>query len=828
MLEVLAPAGDAACLQAALNAGADAIYFGLDAGFNARARAANLAPADLRDTLQRLHDCGRRGYLTLNTLVFDHEFETLERLLEVAAGAGVDAVIVQDIGVACLIRAAYPSLRIHALTQMTCTDLGSLQFAESLGAARVTLARELSLSEIEVLAQSTALELEVFVHGALCIAYSGQCLTSEALGGRSANRGACAQACRLPYDLIVDGSVRELGDAAYLLSPQDLDASALVPQLVASGARAIKIEGRLKSPEYVAATTRLYRLAVDAAYGKAAAPTRVDQELAAQMFSRGASHGFLNGVDHQRLVDATHCDHVGLDVGVVCAIADLDQRRWLRLRTHRPLARGDGILVQCGREPCDELGGRVWLIRENGRDVDQCSAAEDLWVWLGPDRTVSDRVLQCRVHRTSSVALDQQAQRLATSSGSRVSIRAHLSGAFGAAPQLTLSASDGRVANVTLDCNLQPARGDLDPEVIRAKLSRLGDTPYTLTEFSVALPAGALLPLSSLNRARREAVRLLALAAVRSHQQKSDFALDSLLTWPKRAPPAGGLFVTCRSLDQAEAALAAGADGVYLDFLALTGLGPAFRQLRGRNAASIGIALPRIRKLHEDKIDQYLRRLRPDALLMRSLGSLASFGRERGDTHASDTPQQPLLIADFSVNITNTPSALRLLDRAVNAFTPSFDLDASQLCTLLDSQLAPFAEVVMHHPMPLFHMEHCIIAARLSSGRDDRDCGRPCDTHQISLRDRKGVELPVEADVGCRNTVLHGTSQSAARHAARLRSAGVTRFRIELLRESAAATQCIIETYRELLANRCGAADVRKRLSAAGLPVVEGSLRVLG
>ena len=193
--EVLAPAGDRPAMEAAVRAGADAVYFGLQ-GFNARARATNFDVAELRETLAWLHDRGTKGYVTLNTLVFDEELEAVERAVRACAEAGVDAIIVQDLGVAKLARAIAPDLPIHASTQMTCTDASSVELAKELGAKRVILARELSLEDIARIRASTDVEVEVFVHGALCISYSGQCLTSEAIGGRSANRGACAQACR--------------------------------------------------------------------------------------------------------------------------------------------------------------------------------------------------------------------------------------------------------------------------------------------------------------------------------------------------------------------------------------------------------------------------------------------------------------------------------------------------------------------------------------------------------------------------------------------------------------------------------------------------------
>ena len=270
-LELLAPAGDRLCATAAVENGADAVYFGLECGFNARARAANLHLDSLPELMAYLHGRGVRGYVTLNTLVFPSELDAIERTVVRLTEAGVDAVLVQDLGLVRLIRAVSPDLAIHASTQMTLTSAECIRVATELGIERVVLARELSVDEIHKIHQQTSVELEAFVHGALCVAYSGQCLTSESLGGRSANRGQCAQACRLPYDLICDDRDVDLDQVKYLLSPQDLAAYALVPELIDAGVTSFKIEGRLKTPEYVANITQHYRRAIDAALAKRAA-----------------------------------------------------------------------------------------------------------------------------------------------------------------------------------------------------------------------------------------------------------------------------------------------------------------------------------------------------------------------------------------------------------------------------------------------------------------------------------------------------------------------------------------------------------------------------
>src|SRR6059058_3003911 len=232
--ELLAPAGDEESLRAAVAAGADAVYFGLRGGFNARARADNFAIEELPRIFDFLHSKGVQGFVTFNTLVFDRELAVAEQALADIARAGADAILVQDLGAARLAHAVCAQLPLHASTQMTVSSPEAARIAEELGVTRIVLPRELSIEEIRLFAEGTDLELECFVHGALCVSWSGQCLTSEALQHRSANRGQCAQSCRLPYDLIVDGRRRETDQVKYLLSPKDLAAYDLLPELLAA------------------------------------------------------------------------------------------------------------------------------------------------------------------------------------------------------------------------------------------------------------------------------------------------------------------------------------------------------------------------------------------------------------------------------------------------------------------------------------------------------------------------------------------------------------------------------------------------------------------
>ena len=365
--ELLSPAGNWDCARAAVAAGADAIYFGLPK-FNARLRADNFIEEDLLELMEFLHAHGVKGFVTMNTLIFTGELAAAEKQLRKIAAAGVDALIIQDLGLAKLAREVAPDVELHASTQMTITSPEGLAFVETLfPMERAVLARELSVREIERFYASplksekfeTQTPLEVFVHGALCVAYSGQCLTSESLGQRSANRGECAQACRMPYEIVVDGETRELGDVRYLLSPQDLAAVDLIPDLVKAGVKSFKIEGRLKSPEYVTAVTRVYRKALDAAMAEAESPVTPADRYALEMtFSRGLSTGWMGGTNHPYLTHGRFGKKRGPLLGTITDCGP----GWIKLdhSTGVPVMPGDGVVFDAGENRDLEQGARIW------------------------------------------------------------------------------------------------------------------------------------------------------------------------------------------------------------------------------------------------------------------------------------------------------------------------------------------------------------------------------------------------------------------------------------------------------------------------------------
>jgi putative protease len=831
--ELLAPAGDWEALRAAVANGADAVYFGLS-NFNARARAANFEPDELPVVMRFLHSRNVRGFVTLNTLIFSDELPAVAEFVKLAADCGVDAVIVQDLGLVRLIRRLAPTLHVHASTQMTLTEPRGIAFLRELGVERVVLARELSLDDIRKVTSGTDMPVEVFVHGALCVAYSGQCLTSEALGGRSANRGQCAQACRLPYEMIVDGAARDLGDRAYLLSPQDLAAYDHIQPLVEAGVISFKIEGRLKGGPYVAATTQTYRKAIDAAFEQRELKLSRREELdLAQTFSRGLTPGFLDGNNHQKLVRGRFPKSRGVRLGKVVGFTRFGAKVQLseRLPVQEIIKPGDGVMFDLGKPEEKEPGGRVWKVEASRLDpsiveiafepssIDLSAVPIGCEVWKTDDPALRKRLEQ-------SYAQDRQAHRLLLSGS--------VSGTVGCSLTLVLSDPDGNTVKATWPGPLELAqKRTTSAEEIREQVGRLGETPFELGKLTIDLPVGVIVPKSVLNDLRRQVAGNLAEQRIelRKHFIAEPNALevlriaDSAGFSGKAESPSPRLTVLVRNLDQLGGVLnwhppvnLPRPEAVYCDFEDLRRYKEAVVLARSAGMP-VGLAPVRILKPGEEGFQSLIVRAEPDIVLVRNLASISYF-RE----------QLPLaqLVGDFSLNVANELTAALLVQSGLARLVPSYDLNWDQLASLLRQSNPERFEPVIHQHMPMFHMEHCVFAAFLSTGKDHRDCGRPCDVHKVELRDRVGANFPVLADTGCRNTVFNSVAQSGAEYVGRMRELGLTRFRIDLLRETPEQVGPLLDRYARVIAGIDDGRETWRQLRAINqLGVTRGTLQMV-
>lgn len=859
--ELLAPAGDWECARAAVENGADAIYFGLER-FNARMRAHNFTEADLPKLMEFLHRRGVKGYVTFNTLVFQNELAEAEQYLRAIIAAGVDAAIVQDVGICRLIRRWSPDFPIHASTQMTVTSAAGVEFARELGCNLVVLARECSIAEIEKIRQAGqpagceavaanqspgsgrteegrpaespiidplitgSLPLEVFVHGALCVAYSGQCLTSEALGGRSANRGECAQACRMPYTLLSDGQPVPLGDRKYLLSPQDLAGLEVLPELVRAGVASLKIEGRLKSPEYVANITRVYRAALDRLAGRGTGPAAVSQEAQYDLemaFSRGLSSGWFRGIDNQRLVHARFGKKRGVYLGDVARV--LGDKVILKLLA--PLKPGDGVVFDAGHPEQAEEGGRVYEVRTTDRSL---HAGEAALLFGRGDVDFSRIQAGDKLWKTSDPELDRRLRQSFEGQAIRfqrpLGIEVH--GQAGQPLTLIVRDDEGHVARVDSSVPLAVAeKQPLTEARLVEQLGRLGGTPFRLGALKNFVSGAVILPVSELNRLRREAVA--ELERLRAQPQRwtvvervtADAGLDaekpsSPEVDRSQVPPQ--LIVLVRSLPQLEAALNCGTQTLYCDFEDPKKYREAVRMAHESFGCAgpqrtIWVAPPRIFKTGEEWTLKQVRSSDADGYLIRNYEQLRYFADCRR-------------AGDFSLNVANALTAAYFKNRfGLERLTTSYDLNATQLDALLQAAPPEWFEVTIHQHMPMFHMEHCVFCAFLSKGTDYTNCGRPCDRHEVRLRDRVGAEHILKADVGCRNTLFNAAAQTGAEYVDRMLALGVRQFRIEFVSETPEQVTRTIAQYRRLLRGECTGTELWRELKLVNqLGVTRGSM----
>lgn len=814
--EIMSPAGYWPQLDAAIEAGADAIYFGLT-HFTARAKVGFVLD-ELPNVMQTMHRRGVRGYLTFNTLIFGHELAEASRAIATIAEAGVDAVIVQDIGMAKLAKQIAPTLEVHGSTQMSITNVAGVEFARQLGVNRVVLARELSLAEIRAIRAQTDVELEMFVHGALCVSYSGQCFSSEAWGGRSANRGQCAQACRLPYDLMVDGEQRPLGDARYLLSPGDLMALDMVPEIVAIGVSSLKIEGRYKDADYVALTTRAYRRAVDAAVAAQPSPiTAQDKLQLEQVYSRGLAPSFVSGTDHQQVVRGRAPRHRGVLVGTVAAIHGRD----ILIAPHQvALKAGDGVVFDAAdwRSPEEpEEGGHIFAVDPAPLDqlrlvfgrgaVNTSRIRVGDWVWRTHDADIA-KAVKPYIEATQPLA------------------RQPVDVVVTALPQqpITFMWQLTRHPDVSVVVQAPTAVTDARPigrELLLQQLGRLGGSVYQLNTLEIQGTADVAMPISQLNQIRREAVAQLE-AIQQAHVVHRTHAPEQCVTTALQhvqlhhdAQATPQLHLMVRQPAQLVAAIATQPASITLDYLELYGLKDAVAQVQSAGI-QVRVASPRVFKPGEERIAQFLAKL-DCPIVVRGTGGMR-------DLQAAGVTT---LIGDFSLNAANVLSAQLLCDAGLVRITPTHDCNAVQINEMIRQLGNQSVEVIAYHHLPVFHTEHCVFCRFLSTGTSYKDCGRPCESHQVALRDRNGRQHPVIADVGCRNTVFGSEAQEATKHLPMWLNAGVQHLRIEFVQETPAQIMQVVNWFTQGLRGAMSWSDVGRALRhSAPQGTTEGSFFV--
>jgi U32 family peptidase len=819
--ELLAPGGDEACINAAIEGGADAVYFGLQSGFNARARAGNIGIEDLPQLTARMHRRSVKAYLTFNTLVFTSELDSAESFLRAAIDAGIDALIVQDLGIARLIRELSPDVPLHASTQMTLGSALSIKQAASLGLQRVILPRELSLADISKLTQETDVELEVFVHGALCMSYGGQCFASAAFGGRSANRGRCAQPCRLAYDLELDGKPYDTGSRRFPLSPSDLAGFRRVPDLMKAGVASLKIEGRLKSSDYVRRATQLYRDAIDAAYEQrdfSPEQERLDElEL---LFSRGSTEGWLSGRDDLTLVDARSSSKRGLQVGRVLNV----KRDRIKVKLERPVRPGDGLHFlpgdeQGSAEKTSHLaqGGRVFHVYIEGRQVDQADAGRTVELAFHRDS------LDSRLVQSGDVAWKTDDPRLkgkirkenrSNKSVAQVGVDLDIVAKVGARLEVSARTTTDARCVVSSDDPLEQAQKHvLSEETLRKQFGRLGGTAYKLRALRLRMEGEPMAPLSVLGALRRQLVEQLDATPLGPHWTlRPEPVLPKILESVAQRTldldkddKEVQIHVLCRTTDQVESILERRPSSITLDMSNDKVRRTAIDRIREQSDIQLCLATSRLPlRRSRDDINSVVSLIEegPDAILARNLEAV-SICRER----------KIPFVADAFLNAANPLTIDLLQGWGADRVTASYDLDRLEIHKLADALPFDSFEVVVHQHMPLFHTEYCLYR-RFLGERSCKTClSSPC---SLTLRDRAGVAHPVSVSAGCRNTIFSGAPQSGSEYVESWRQVGVRDFRIEFSPATPPEESTrVFVIYRKLFNGHISGREAWKRLSSA-------------
>jgi len=795
--ELLAPAGEWEALVAAVVNGADAVYLG-GKEFSARSYAPNFSEAELAEAVKFCHLRRAKIYAAVNTLIAPEEFGRALDYLYRLAEWGVDGVLVQDLGLAQTARRVLPELPLHASTQMTIHNAEGVRFLARLGFRRVVLARELSLADINAIREACPeVELEVFVHGALCFSYSGQCLLSSFVGGRSGNRGRCAQPCRLFYRL--EGGLAEA--EGYLLSTRDLKALELLPQLAAAGVAALKIEGRMKRPEYVATVTRIYRQALDryAEDPQGFRPKAEEVRELAQIFNREFTAAYLLGRRGRELMSYQRPNNRGAYLGRVVATGP--GRAAVRLV--QPLRVGDGVefwVTRGGRQ-----GLTVGELGLDGRAAAEAREGDTVWLAAPLGVGVGDRVF--KTHDTLLIEKARASYRR-PQAAQVVPLRIKAVGGPGLPLTLTAEDDEGRRVTVRTDEGCRPAeKHPLDRAVLAEHLGRLGGTAFYLRELEAELKGSIMVPLSSLNRARRrlvaelEAVRLAA-ARPYSPPDRGEFLrraevrafTPEVLGPEKDLPPR--LTVAVSEPAAAEAALAAGADRVYLAAEEWQDRGRAKQQdwekvVRAALAAGkeVYVGLPRFwhpseKRLVEERIELALGLGVRGVLIAGPAGWEAAQERLPGRS----------LVADYTFNLFNPASAAFLCQLGFAGLTLSPELNRRQLAALAPLN-AVGAEVVVHGNFPLMTAAHCPVGANTPEGT----CRRLCRAGGYYLKDRQGYEFPLACDRSCRFYLFNSRELCLLAELPGILSLRPFGLRLELRRAEAPEIARVVGTYRECL-----------------------------
>lgn len=739
-IELLSPVGNMDCMRAAVQNGADAVYFG--SGFSARAFASNFDGNDLKCAIEYAKLRGVQTHLTLNTLIKNDEFENAFSVAQMAYNYGIDAIIVQDLGLANLLINSFPNIAIHASTQLTAHNLDGVLSLQDMGFRRVVLSRELTLEEIEYITKNSNVEIETFIHGALCISYSGQCLFSSMVGGRSGNRGKCAQPCRLPFSLIDEKSSKL--DSGYLLSTRDLCGLDFIPNLINAGVTSLKIEGRMKSPEYVATVTKIYRKYIDLAYSNE--PYVVedsDRKLLALAFNRGGfSNGHLSKDYNKNLVFKEKQNNCGLFLGT---IEKYNAKKGLiTFKCAESLHIGDSIATQNeqGSYKISELMLKNTNIKESkcgdvvtiGRMKGNIKPGDKLY-------KISDSIITSEIRSTFSENSENRKVKLIFNSK------------FALNKPIELSIKSNSNIDVYKDLNInitsskcpeQAKNSGLSKENIIKQFSKTNNTPYEFCEFNIELEDNLFLPNSVLNELKREVlskVKAFAISNI-SRNLGNKNLLSRINSYTETSTSTLKIALLLNNLNLESYDNLQKIDKLYIPLKFFINQNYCDKIKYLSNKASLYIYLPTImrnnyNKLFANNLENIITNFDIHGFVVSNISGLYIIKKLTEKYNKNFE-----FISNYTLNVYNSYSAYELQKRGITTVTLSPELDKEGLISLCNS--TSNSELIVYGNLPLMNMNYCLFG---TSNKCYSNCKHTCNSNnKYYLNDRMNVNFRIIPD----------------------------------------------------------------------------------
>ncbi|MGH4119582.1 DUF3656 domain-containing U32 family peptidase [Clostridium sp.] len=758
-IELLAPAGSMESVIAAVQMGADAVYIG-GSKFSARAFAFNFDNENIARAVDYCHIYGVRVYVTVNTLVKDNELKEIMEYVGFLYSVGVDALILQDTGLIYLVKNNFPDFEMHASTQMTIHNGEGALLLKDMGFKRIVLSRELSLKEVNYISNTLKVETEVFVHGALCICYSGQCLMSSIIGGRSGNRGRCAQPCRLPYTLIDKNSNRT--DEAYLLSPKDICTLDNLKDIVATGTSSLKIEGRMKKPEYVAGVVEIYRRALDNVYNKTIQKLDVDTKVLTQLFNReGFSKAYLYGNTGKNMMAYKVPKNSGLPIGRVAADLSVTLLENVALK--------DGIMFS-------DDGFSIAKIIMDGKDVEK--AVTGSRVMLKPTKYKAGDFL----YKISDVELMNELAKSYIDKYKR-KIALNLSIEFSVNKPLCISASYmGKNFHALGDLVQVAVNKPLESLRIIQNLSKTGDTPFKINEVKFESFEEGFVPMAALNSVRRELINDIQNYIIGKYKREKNNQINynKKLVEPQKNKdsniPETLIYVTTQ--EQLKAALEMGFDNIAIN--------PFMRQCNidlSLCSANMYLKIPNIIKGEFESVCEFIENnlCRVKGIITANLGIINRFNKKT------------IIIGDYKLNIFNKYSG-DFYQNFLNGTCISAELNQKEIKEIAVKSSLPL-QIMIYGKYELMVSEYCAIGSVFGNKSENNTCVEKCTSGSYTLKDRKGEQFSINTDKYCRSYIYNNVPVNLISNMSEIVKNNICSFRLDFLDENYDETIEVLKNY---------------------------------